>query len=154
MRRVEMLRVVTVTPRDMARLVGVLNWWHTAVAGAKLMSRTMQAMSATYTTKEWWDIVTHLTLAVSDELVFWRDKVVRIVAYAMSISVPRFQEMLRMWEHEDETASGQRPQHRLISDGGPREWGCTLVAWSVNDVAGAPAEGSGTYPTEWVAQGW
>ncbi len=81
MRCVEMLRVVTVTPRDMARLVGVLNWWHTAVAGAKLMSRAMQAMSATYTTKEWWDIVTHLTPAVSDELVFWRDKVVRIVAH-------------------------------------------------------------------------
>ena len=61
-----MLRADTVTPRDMARLVGVLNWWSCAVWGAKLMSRAMQAMSAACVAREHWDTVVHLTPEVRE----------------------------------------------------------------------------------------
>jgi hypothetical protein len=38
----DMLRAGSATPRDMARLVGLLNWWSIACWGAKLMSRSIQ----------------------------------------------------------------------------------------------------------------
>lgn len=149
----DMLRVSMVTPRDMARLVGVLNWWACAVWGAKLMSRGMQAMSATCAAKEHWDTAVLLTSAARDELVFWRDNTARVAAFGMPILVPKFQQMLHMWERGGELADGQRPQFRLVSDGGPR-WGATLAAWPINGVVKPPLEGSGEYPAEWVGQGW
>ena len=149
----DMLRASMVTPRDMARLVGVLNWWACAVWGAKLMSRGMQAMSATCAAKEHWDTAILLTSAAKDELVFWRDNTARVAALGMPILVPKFQQMLHMWERGGELPDGQRPQYRLTSDGGPR-WGATLSAWPIRGVVKPPLEGSGEYPAEWVGQGW
>ena len=124
----DLLRSNTVTPRDMARLVGVLNWWSSALYGARWMSRSMQAMSATCVVKEQWDTAVQLTPAASEELLFWRDNVARIAPFGMPILVPKFEHMLHMWERGEEPTIGQRPQHRLVSDGGPGEWGATLVA--------------------------
>ena len=101
-----MLRADTVTPRDMTRLVGVLYWWSCAVWGAKLMSRAMQAMSAACVAREHWDTVVHLTPEVREELVFWRDNTARVAAFGMPILVPKFQQMLHMWERGGEPASG------------------------------------------------
>jgi hypothetical protein len=150
----DMLRASTVTPRDMARLVGVLNWWAAAVWGARLMSRSIQAMSATCAAKEHWDTAVHLTQAARDELVFWRDNTVRVAAFGMPILVPKFQQMLHMWERGEEPTNGQRPQHRLVSDGGPGEWDATLATWPVGGISRPPLEGSGAYPAEWVGPGW
>lgn len=40
-RYADLLRSSTVTPRDMTRLVGVLNWWSSALYGGKWMSRSL-----------------------------------------------------------------------------------------------------------------
>ena len=111
-------------------------------------------MSATCVAKKQWDTAVQLTPAAADELVFWQDNVARIAPLGMPILVPKFEQMLHMWERGEEPTSGQRPHHRLVSDGGPGEWGATLVAWPVNGVAQRPCEGSGAYPLEWVEEGW
>jgi hypothetical protein len=110
-------------------------------------------MSATCAAKEHWDTAILLTSVAKDELVFWRDNTARVAAFGMPILVPKFQQMLHMWERGGELADGQRPQYRLVSDGGPR-WGATLSAWPIKNVVKPPLEGSGEYPAEWEGQGW
>jgi hypothetical protein len=152
----DILRAERSTPRDMARLVGLLNWWSIACWEAKLMSRSIQAQSATCTVKEQWDNPVSLNPTTKEELAFWRDHVVTVASFGMPILVPRYDEMLRMWNNGEEPVNGQRPRYRLVSDGGPLRWGSTLKSWPVKGAQPPLAterEGSGEYPTDLVQQG-
>ncbi len=130
-RCVDILVTEAVTPKEMTRLVGVLNWWIVTVWPAKLMSRVMQSQSATCVPKEHWDVPVLLTQSVRDELVFWKDNAVTVSSFGMPIHWPRFQELFQMWERVEEQGKGQRPRYRLVSDGGPDDWGTTLTSSSL-----------------------
>jgi hypothetical protein len=73
-----MLQATTVTPRELAKVVGLLNWWSIGIHGAKLISRSMQAQSAACAAREHWDVPITLSEQAAEELMFWRDNIVRI----------------------------------------------------------------------------
>ncbi len=155
-RCVDILRTDRATPRDMTRLVGLLNWWSITCWGAKFMSRSIQSQSTSCTVKEQWDSAVSLNPTTKEELAFWRDHVVTVVSFGMPILVPRYDEMLRMWNSGEEPVRGHRPKYRLVSDGGPLRWGSTLKSWPVKGAqppVTVEREGSGEYPTDLVQQG-
>jgi hypothetical protein len=83
-----MIQAATVTPRELAKIVGLLNWWSIAVTDVNLTSRSLQAQSVTVTAREHWDVSITLTEQAVDEIVFWRDNIIRISEFGMPIVTP------------------------------------------------------------------
>jgi hypothetical protein len=144
-----MLQATTVTPRELAKVVGLLNWWSIGIHGAKLISRSMQAQSAACAAREHWDVPITLSEQAAEELMFWRDNIVRIAEFGMPIVIPRFEELQAVWERSDVQTTHYGPTCRLCHDGGPAHWGATLSRGpGTQDL-----EASGEYPAYFVAQG-
>ena len=148
-RCVAMLQGATVTPRELAKIVGLLNWWSIAVAGAKLVSRSMQAQSAAVAAKEHWDAPSTLTEQATEELEFWRDNIVRVAELGMPIVIPRFEELQAVWERGATKTPHYGPTCRLCHDGGPAHWGATLS----RGPGTSDLEASGEYPAHLVSEG-
>ncbi len=65
-----MLQATTVTPRELAKVVGMLNWWSIGFHGSKLISRSMQAQSEACVAREHWDVPITLAEQAAEELMF------------------------------------------------------------------------------------
>jgi len=141
----DVLRASTVTPCDMARLVGVLNWWSCVLYGAKWMSRSLEAMSATCVAKEQWDTAMHPTPAAREELVFWRDNAATIVPFGMPI--PNFSRCYTC-------GSGGRNQR--ADNAHSIGWSpmVALAHWWPGRSTALLSRGLRGYPLEWVQEGW
>jgi hypothetical protein len=144
-----MLQTTTVTPHDLEKVVGLLNWWSIGICGSNLISRSMHVQSTTCSAREHWDVPITLAEPAVEELMFCRDNNVRIAEFGMPIVIPRFEELQTVWKRSDVQTTHYGPTYRLCHDGGTAHWGATLSRGpGTQDL-----KESGEYPSYFVVLG-
>ena len=138
----ELIQGQSASRRQIAELVGKLAWWEPAISNAKLMSRSLQALTCGKEEVGKWDEVVAFTPAALRELCFWRDNVVPLAEQRMPMLVPKLPQLRTMWAQA--LLAPREPawvRAHLATDGGPIHWGAVFTHQD-----GSRLSASGEYP--------